>query len=150
MPKVIVRPATAADLIEIAGSVAPEQVKLCYQLGDTSIDDAISRSLGGSQLKWSARVHGKLVAVYGVYPIEGGCGAPWLYATPEIAKYPADAYIVAHSAINAMLLAYPRLFGVVDGRFERSVNFARHLGFAIGTYQGVVEPPLLTIERTAA
>lgn len=146
MADIRIEKATAADAESMAAMLNPSQAKLILALGDKTIAECIERSFGGSTAAWSGRVNGELVAMWGVYPLEGGCGYPWLYATPRIMRTPRAAYVIAHHAISEMLAVYPRLYGVVDSRFAESVRFARHLGFTIGGY-ATVSPPFLTIER---
>lgn len=147
MAKVEITAATPADAEWMASMLNPFQAKLIISLGDKTVAECVARSFGGSTAAWAGRVNGELVALWGVYPLEGGCGYPWLYSTPNIARYPRAALVVAHHAVREMLAIHPRLYGVVDSTFEESVRFARHLGFTIGSYPA--DPPFLTIERTA-
>lgn len=147
MARVRIEKATAADAEAMAGMLNPFQAKLIIALGDKTVQECVARSFGGSTAAWSGTVSGELVAMWGVYPLEGGCGYPWLYATPSIKNHPRAALVVAHYAIREMLALYPRLYGVVDSRFEESVRFARHLGFAVGTYP--VDAPFASIEKVA-
>lgn len=148
MVRVTIANATQDDAEAMAAMLNPFQVKLIIALGDKTVLDCVNRSFGGSTAAWSGRVDNELVAMWGVYPLEGGCGYPWLYSTPRLMRLPKTAYVVAHHAIKEMLALYPRLFGVVDSRFPESVRFARHLGFSVGAYP--TEPPFVAIERLAA
>jgi len=139
--------ATQADAEEMARTLNPFQSRLIISMGDKTLAECVARSFGGSTAMWAGRVNGELTAMWGVYPLEGGCGYPWLYSTSKISRYPRAALVIARHAIREMLAIYPRLYGVVDTRFDASVRFARHLGFAIGGYE--VDAPFASIERTA-
>jgi hypothetical protein len=139
--------ATRADAYEMATKLQSEQADLIAAIGNQTVSEAINRSLAGSHHAYAGRVNGELVALWGVFPLEGGAGYPWLYAEIGIAKSPRITYTMARRFIDEMLKEYPRLYGFVDSRFERSMTLAIHLGFTIGTYPA--NPPFLTIERTA-
>ena len=148
MVDVAIAVATPDDCALMAQSVNPFQRKLIIALGDKTVQECMERSFGGSTAMWSARIGGQLVAMWGVYPLEGGCGYPWLYSTEALAQFPKLALEVGRIAIDEMLHLHPRLVGTVDTRFEASVRFAEHLGFTVGEYPA--EPPFAVIERRAA
>lgn len=135
--------ATQADAELMAATLNPFHSRCIVMLGKETPAEAIARAFGGSTRMWAGRIDGELVALWGVYPLEGGCGYPWLFATPRIAKVPLAAYVVAHHAVKEMLAVHPRLYGALDGRFEASVRFARHLGFHVEPSD---KPDLYTIE----
>jgi len=146
-PKVEIAKATAADAEALSSTLNPFQMKVILAMGDKTVKECLARSFGGSTASWSGRVDGELVAMWGVYPLQGGCGFPWLYSSPRLAAYPRAALVIGHHAIREMLAIHPRLYGTVNSRFGESVRFARHLGFTIGGYPA--DPPLLTIERVS-
>ena len=141
-----IRIATQQDAELVERDMNPFQEKLILGLGDHTTRECVSRAFGGSVRTWAGLVDGELVAVWGVYPLEGGCGYPWLFSLPAIAKHRKAALVIGRRAIGEMLAIFPRLFGLVDHRFEASVRYAKHLGFNIGQYP--VEEPFVTIERT--
>jgi hypothetical protein len=145
MNNVLIAQATSADAAALIDRMNPFQAKLILALGDKTIEECIERAFGGSTAIWAGRVDGELAAIWGVYPLEGGCGYPWLYSTAAIAKAPRRALLIGFDAVTQMNAIYPRLFGIVDSRFEASVNFAKHLGFTIGGYK--MDPPFVSIER---
>jgi hypothetical protein len=145
MNNVLIAQATSADAAALIDRMNPFQAKLILALGDKSVSECIERAFGGSTAIWAGKIDGDLAAIWGVYPLEGGCGYPWLYSTAALAKVPRRAIVVGRQAVAEMQTIYPRLFGVVDERFESSVNFVKHLGFTIGGYK--VDPPFVTIER---
>ena len=147
MADIQIASATQADAAEMARMLNPFQSRLIMAMGDKTLADCVARSFGGSTAMWSGRVNGELTAMWGVYPLEGGCGYPWLYSTSKLSRYPRAALVIARHAIREMLAIYPRLYGVVDTRFDASVRFARHLGFSVGEH--AVDPPFASIERRA-
>jgi hypothetical protein len=142
-----VSPATLEDAVEMAVTLNAAQTELILSLGDKSVQECVKRSLNGSTHAWAGRVDGELVAMWGVYPLADGVGYPWMYSTERLHGVPKLTVSLARRVVDEMLTLYPRLFGVVDTRFEESVRFAKAVGFKVGEY--VVEPPFVTIERTA-
>jgi len=135
--------ATQADAEEMASNLNPFQARCIVMREKETPAQAISRAFGGSTRMWAGRVNGELVAIWGLYPLEGGSAYPWMFATPKISKVPRVAYVVALHAVREMLAICPRLYGTLDGRFEASIGFARRLGFHI---EDTAAPGYYTIE----
>lgn len=145
MANICIDRATKADAKAMVGKLNPLHAKLILMLGDKTISECVERTFTESTAAWAGRVDGELTALWGVLPLEGNCGYPWLYAAPRIAKTPRAALVIAEKAVREMLAIYPRLYGFVDSRYAEAIRFAIHLGFTVGSYPS--EPPFLTIER---
>lgn len=137
--------ATEGDALIMAGNLNSAQSDLILSLGEKTVSECVMRSLTGSSYAKSARIDGELVAMWGAYPLGGDVGYPWMYSTPDLRGVPRLTVTIAVRVVNEMHERFPRLYGCVDRRFEKSVRFAEYLGFKIE--ESTHDPMFYTIDR---
>jgi len=99
----------------------------------TGIDPklAVALSVAASDPGWAAELDGRVEAVFGVGPVNGSLGRPWLVGTDEIEKHPVLFYRMSRGIVADMRARYEQLVNWVDARNELSIKWLRWLGFHI-------------------
>ena len=96
--------------------------------------EAVWRCVEESAQTWAAIVDGEVMAVFGVVPHSTllRIGIPWLATTAAVERHPKTFYRLCRAILPGFREKWPTLIGAISQRHERSLAWARHLGFDIG------------------
>lgn len=98
------RPATPADVLEIAESMTPECAAECAAVGWTP-QEALERGLATSAFAMAIRLDGRPAAVFGVGYLDGDAdaAAAWMLAGARLARYPRAAWVLSQQACHQLV-----------------------------------------------
>lgn len=130
--RVSVTPATREDILELAGSLRPEDLEEARAYG-IPIKQGLLMSLDGSYEAWTGRVDGDLVTVFGIAHKSALSdeGVPWLMGTDLVDKY-AFAFARRNKAmVKSWRARHPVMRNFVDARNKTSIRWLKWLGFEL-------------------
>lgn len=133
MAKVDITEASEADAIELVGNLrVPDQEEL-EALDDIHPYISIVNSIKVSDLCWTARVDNRLMAIFGVAPVNllASEGRPWLIGTPLVDTHPKIFLENCGKYIDLMADRYETMHNYVDARNVKSIRWLSWLGFEI-------------------
>lgn len=128
----MIRPATSADVEELARTMREADVKEVRSL--SGMDPLTSLSLGffHSDPCWAGiGKGGKLACLFGVvaHPNDLSTGSIWLLSSPAIAENRKELIRDGRKWISRQLEKYEKLTNVVSVENTVHVNLIKHLGF---------------------
>lgn len=111
----------AADLTEIAEGSGRAPVEVLWH------------GIAGSTLAWTARIDGRIAAIFGVNCVSmlDGIGAPWLIGTDLIDAHPRSLMRESRRYIQCMLDLYPTLRNHVHAENRKAVKWLKRVGFNV-------------------
>jgi hypothetical protein len=101
--------------------------------GKGSVSHAVSSTFQHSLLRYTVRLDGVPIAMFGVAAesMLSGVGHPWMFGTPAIYKQRRALIKEGERYIADMLRLFPKLENIVDARNTKSIAWLRRLGFEI-------------------
>lgn len=98
------------------------------------------RSLEASTHAWAGLIDGRAICLFGLMSasVISEKATPWLFTTPDVARYPKTFWRGSIEVVARMRTLYPRLEGVCDSRFEATVRWLTRLGFTLSREPKVV------------
>jgi hypothetical protein len=97
---------------------------------------AVGFSIACSAPGWAVELNGSPVAVFGVRPVGGRKGMPWLLATDEIERHPVHFYRISKGIIQEMRGRYGFLENWVHEENRLSTRWLAWAGFTIEPPEG--------------
>lgn len=97
------------------------------------IGPVIDRALAASVDAWAATASGRLLALFGVAPIDllAGLGAPWLLGTDGLDRRARDLVRIGRAYVAAVRDSFPCLVNFVDARNAASIRWLQRIGFSV-------------------
>ncbi|MDR0239101.1 MAG: hypothetical protein LBI88_02580 [Deltaproteobacteria bacterium] len=131
--KLRIRPATRADALAIAPLIRPEDLEEWIALAPMHQSPGILHSLihgidHGEA--WYAEENGMPVAIGGLAEHDG-IAAPWLMATPAVARHGREALRLGRSALRAWKERGLQPANVVSAKHVSAVRYIRACGYEI-------------------
>lgn len=126
---------TTADVAELLRFMRAQDVAECRAVGLTDLRRAVVESVAASSMVWTARVDGKVAAIFGVAPSGTAlapAGAPWMLGTPLVAQQARVLVKHAKHYIAQMLNCFPVLANYVHARNTVSRQWLARSGFRLG------------------
>ncbi len=133
MAEVYIRKPTYADLDDLFADLRPADRVECEALGLPDWQRHFVLGVEQSDLAWSARCNGELLAVYGAsrHSLTSTTGAPWLLGTPALDRHRKDLVRIVPPYLEVMLGHFRRLENWVHAGNHRSIRWLKRLGFTI-------------------
>lgn len=154
MVDVVIRPATAADVADLAPRMRQADRNEVWASHRNLPDEALARSLRHSTHAWAGLADGRLVCLWGVCPASliSRVGVPWLLGSDEVETHQVAFLRRSRPALAEMLETYTVLTNWVDARNRVSMRWLRWLGFTLFPAQpfGPDRLPFHRFERRAA
>lgn len=144
-------PATLAHVGPLARTMREIDRHECAIAGHTP-KQALRLSLNGSAVAWTVKVDGKVVAMFGVSPVNTltGEGCPWLLMSDAATKQ-ARALLVLGSSYSVRLnRVFPVLRNVVHADNVVAIRWLRRLGYTVGPVVDMRGHPMRGFERCAS
>lgn len=131
--------ATAEHAETLARCVRSENIaemRACAGSSAMPIDVALE-SLEHSSLARTLIIGGEVAAIWGVFPETalGGRATVWVLAGDAADRHPIAFAKISRLALEELLGHFDLLGAFVDARYERSLRWARWLGFSVGAPQ---------------
>lgn len=133
MEKVDITEACEVDAIELIRNLRQADKEELEALDDIHPFISIINSIKVSDMCWTARVDGKLMAIFGVAPVNllASEGRPWLIGTPLVDSKPKIFLENCENYIDLMADRYETMHNYVDARNVKSIRWLSWLGFEI-------------------
>lgn len=129
MTRISITPAGIEDLMEVERAMRPTDRREC-ELRWGSVRKALRVSYSNSEKVWTVRAGGALLAVCGVAVTDHPeYGSAWVLTSQAVERYPIAFLRGSHRVLAMMAWLFPRLEGWILDSYERSVRWAKHLGF---------------------
>jgi hypothetical protein len=95
--------------------------------------EALRRSIRASRAPRAWLVDGEPGAMWGVEPVAVGAriGIAWLLGTEEIDRHPLVFWRLCKDELRRMLAEWRVLLNYIDAHYEKSLRWARGLGFQV-------------------
>lgn len=123
-------PESAVLLAQVFGpKLCEEDAREIRSLG-VEPEDAIRRSIAGSEFAWALALGGEPAALVGVVAHEHW-GQFWLLTTPAVRTHPKGLLRMGHDLIPPLGRRYGILENIVDSRHEQALRLAKHFGFLV-------------------
>lgn len=131
MTKEIVRKPTMEDVEYLINHVRPEDIEEVAAFDGSTIRKSLEETpdlLGNSEV-WE--VDGKVVAIFGVTPIEEyeGVGLIWMMATSDFEKYSMMFAVRCKKVVEDMIDGYEFVYNYAHSKNEKSIAWLKWLGF---------------------
>lgn len=125
--------ATPALAERLAPNLRPEDEAEVLASHGWSPSEALCMSLAATPEPWALLVDGEPVGMWGVEPISigAGIGVPWLLGAPGLVADREFFWDLCRQEVACMLDTYRVLFNFVDARYEKSLRWAKKLGFRV-------------------
>lgn len=136
-PNIEMVDATTAHLDELALNMRDSDVREVMAMSDRGIRTTLQLSFDMSSRVESCLIDGRVAAVWGIAPIDGEVGVPWMLGTPLIDLHPKVLISESKRQLRLMLNEFNHLQQWVDIRNEASVRWLRRLGFLFGDPQPI-------------
>jgi hypothetical protein len=126
---VILEQPTIERIGDVINAMAPEDRA---RLGDDAFTLVYS-TVAKSWNPWCGVGHGGPFCVGGVVVSPSGIGAPWMIATPGVARNRKFFLRASRAGVAAMQARFPVLRNVVDVRYDKSIRWLTWLGFRVSS-----------------
>ena len=131
MIKELVRKPTQADVEYLIDHVRPEDIEEVDAFDGSTIRKSLEETpdlLNNSEV-WE--VDGKVVAIFGVTPIEEyeGVGLIWMMATSEFEQYSQMFAVRCKNVVEKMIEKYEFIYNYVHSKNVKSIAWLQWLGF---------------------
>ena len=129
-----IRPAVPADGLALAANLRDQDRAEIAAYGWVhDVEAEMVANIQRSALCWTAEDEGRLVAVFGVAPMDGHprWGSPWMLGTPLLAQHSRVLVRVCPGYIERMQVDFPYLFNYVHAGNTRSIGWLKRLGFTV-------------------
>lgn len=124
-----------ADTTELATNLRTQDRDELLAAGHEDFAAIIAESVARSAWAVTARVDGRLAAIFGVSvagTLLAPYGVPWMLGTDEVTRSRRALIQHAPRYISEMLRAYPTLRNLVHARNTVALGWLRRVGFTIG------------------
>ena len=139
MSKLFIEPASVIDALHVAANLREADMQewqllhTCgfgQKLGKTPFDSiAYGVSKGNA---WACYDRNRnAVAIYGMYPLWGERYAPWLMATPLVAKHGRAALRIGRALRKEWQIKSRMLVNVVSKKHVRAINYIQACGYTL-------------------
>lgn len=131
MSKPLIRPATLADILDLAPRIREEDaLELALASGKTHLE-VLKESLEVSDECFAAEDNGLVIAVGGCRYLEGTTiGVPWLVGSPEILNHPVSLVAAGRVAVDRWGKNCTVLCNLTHSENHVHHRWLRHLGFS--------------------
>jgi hypothetical protein len=132
-----IKKATFRDADELAPIMRKEDMAEVAAADGFTAQDALETALGMSKEAWTARVHGEVMAIFGVADMNvlTGYAVPWALTSPVVDRYPKEFYYHSKRVVRIWRSRYAFLFNMIDARYEKALRWAKKIGFEVGEPQ---------------
>lgn len=135
--KAIMRPATAADAVELAANLRPADAEECRAGTGRDPLPVLLEGLKESAEAHSIVIGGELAGVWGVVPLGGSVlggrlGLAWLMTTKVVERHAKEFWRLCLREMPHILERWGCLVNAIDARHAQAVRWARRLGFHVG------------------
>lgn len=122
--------ATIDDAIDLALRLRPEDVaEIAAGSGECPVVSLVRSYLASDAPK--AIIHdGQVIGLFGVTPLGGGVGAPWMLASPELPQIAVAFLKGAREVVAGWRSEYKLLMNTVDARNTTHIRWLQWLGFS--------------------
>lgn len=121
-----------AHCVEMAAKMRAGDRAEC-EAGGLTVRKAIWRSYRRSLIVRTAYINGDLAAIFGMGgDVMAETGAPWLFTTGVVERFPLLFVRAALAAVNEMLLVKTRLESYVSADYPQACRFLASIGFTLG------------------
>lgn len=134
MPTVTFSPATDEDLQHVAARVRADDVQEFANIGMTPLE-TLRASTGRATFALASRIDGETVAIFGLRRIDETAAVIWIISTPALEKTPKSFLKASKDAVKLLLADRPNIYNWVSASKEKTIRWARALGFNVGPPQ---------------
>ena len=132
--KVLYAKSVVGDCSELALSMRGDDRRECEASGLDAFQ-SLTLSLARSNFATTARIDGRVLAMFGVVPLGGTLVAPeagwaWVLTSELVERHPREFYRESKRVLAEMVRRFPVLVNQVDGRYTRAHAWLKALGFA--------------------
>lgn len=125
------RPAGLEDAIHVARNLrSADTLELMLLHGaDADIQILLAKAFKDSTKCWAIIHESQPIGIFGVAPLKGRWGAPWLLATDGLPLIAREFIKQCPKYVNEMHDECPMLINYVHAENKTAINWLKHLGF---------------------
>lgn len=125
-------PPTYAYCLEIADHLRPEEKAEVWAAEHETSREAILRSWHESfWCRVGLNEQENPIGIVGLSQLDNGWVSPWLLCTPDVVRLWRPFLRTCRRECEKIKQQYPRLINCIDVRYERSLAWAKWLGFTV-------------------
>jgi len=128
--KVLIRDAVRSDIHALKNKLREADCEEVLAAGNSSAEAALTHSFDRSSLCFCVEVEGSPAGLFGIVPdsLVGESANVWFLGSPEMSKIKKTFVKMSRKVIADFLVQYPRLWNVVDARYESSIQWLMSCG----------------------
>lgn len=140
------RPATLLDAITVSNNLRLADQRELQALNgvDADFQLLLARSWKASSQVWTIVRDNVPIGIFGVAPVHGTWGAPWMLATDELPRIAKSFLKHCPMYVEIMLDEYPNLINYAHKHNKVHLAWLKHLGFTLMPTVGEFQPFIKT------